>query len=176
MQIEETEFEDLYVIQLEKKGDERGWFMRTFDHNFFSKKINRYHSEWKQMNHSFNSDKYTWRGFHFQNSPFQETKVIRCVQGKVLDCVLDLREHSRTYLKVFQVELSQDNCKMLYIPKGFAHGFLTLEDHSALVYLHDEYYMPEFESGVRFDDPKIKLTLPINPIIISDRDKNFNDL
>jgi dTDP-4-dehydrorhamnose 3,5-epimerase len=176
MHIEETEFEDLYIIQLEKKGDERGWFMRTFDHNSFSKKINGYHSEWKQMNHSFNSDKYTWRGFHFQNSPFQETKAIRCVQGKVLDCVLDLREHSKTYLKVFQVELSQDNCKMLFIPKGFAHGYLTLEENSALVYLHDEYYMPEYESGVRFDDPKIDFTLPINPIIISDRDKNHKDL
>ena len=176
MHIEETEFEGLYVIHLEKKGDDRGWFMRTFDLKLFKENIPSFSGQWKQMNHSFNSEKYTWRGFHYQNPPFQETKAIRCVQGKVLDCVLDLRADSKTYLKVFQVELSKDNCKMLFIPKGFAHGFLTLEDHSALVYLHDEYYMPEYESGVRYDDPKIDFTLSINPKIISERDKNHKDL
>jgi dTDP-4-dehydrorhamnose 3,5-epimerase len=176
MHIEETEFEGLYVIHLEKKGDDRGWFMRTFDHNIFSKNIKGYHSEWKQMNHSFNSEKYTWRGFHYQNPPFQETKAIRCVQGKVLDCVLDLRADSKTYLKVFQVELSVENNKMLFIPKGFAHGFLTLEDNSELIYLHDEFYQPEFEDGVRFDDIKINFQLPIYPKVISDRDKKHKAL
>jgi dTDP-4-dehydrorhamnose 3,5-epimerase len=176
MHIEETEFEGLYVIHLEKKGDDRGWFMRTFDRNIFSKNIKGYHSEWKQMNHSFNSEKYTWRGFHYQNPPFQETKAIRCVQGKVLDCVLDLRADSKTYLKVFQVELSVENNKMLFIPKGFAHGFLTLEDNSELIYLHDEFYQPEFEDGVRFDDIKINFQLPIYPKVISDRDKKHKAL
>jgi dTDP-4-dehydrorhamnose 3,5-epimerase len=128
------------------------------------------------MNHSFNSEKYTWRGFHYQNPPFQETKAIRCVQGKVLDCVLDLRADSKTYLKVFQVELSVENNKMLFIPKGFAHGFLTLEDNSELIYLHDEFYQPEFEDGVRFDDIKINFQLPIYPKVISDRDKKHKAL
>jgi dTDP-4-dehydrorhamnose 3,5-epimerase len=176
MLVEETEFEGLYVIHLDKKGDERGWFMRTFDQDFFFNNLKGFNCGLKQINHSFNSEKYTWRGFHFQNSPFQEIKVIRCVQGKVLDCALDLREDSKTYLKVFQVELSQDNCKMLFIPKGFAHGFLTLESHSALIYLHDEFYMPEYESGVRFNDPRIDFSLSIKPKIISERDKNHKNI
>lgn len=176
MRIEETDFEGLYLINLDKKGDERGWLMRTFDLNIFASKIKGYNSVWKQMNHSFNAEKYTWRGFHFQKPPFQEAKLVRCVQGSVLDCVLDLREDSTTYLRVFQVELSQENCKMLFIPKGFAHGFLTLKDNTSLVYLHDEFYMPEYESGVRYNDQKIKFSLSMNPKIISVRDKNHKDL
>lgn len=176
MHIEETEFEGLYIIDLEKKEDERGWFMRTFDLNHFFKGIEGYNSEWKQMNHSHTSVKHTWRGFHFQIQPFQETKVIRCIQGKVLDCALDLRKDSKTYLKVFQLELSEENCRMLFIPKGFAHGFLTLRDHTSLIYLHDEYYMPEFEYGIRYDDPKIDFKLSINPKIISERDKKHKSL
>jgi dTDP-4-dehydrorhamnose 3,5-epimerase len=171
----ETPFKGLYEIQLESKGDNRGSFMRTFDLAVFKNNILGFDSVWKQMNHSFNSLKYTWRGFHFQEAPYQETKVVRCISGSVLDCVLDLRENSETYLKTFQLELSKENSKMLFIPKGFAHGFLTLEDNVELVYLHDEYYKPEFEKGIRFNDPKISFDLPYTPVVISERDnKHLN--
>jgi dTDP-4-dehydrorhamnose 3,5-epimerase len=124
------------------------------------------------MNHSFSEKKGTWRGFHFQVHPFQETKLIRCVQGRIFDYVLDLRKESSTFLKIFNIELSKENQKMLFIPKGFAHGFLTLEDNSELIYLHDEYYKSEFEKGIRYNDPLI--CLDVRPMIISDRDKNHN--
>lgn len=167
----ETSFKGLYEIELSRKGDNRGWFMRTFDLEIFQNNIFGFNSTWKQMNHSFNLSKYTWRGFHYQEAPFQETKLVRCIRGSVLDCVLDLRKNSETYLKTFQLELSHKNGKMLYIPKGFAHGFLTLEDNVELTYLHDEYYRPDFEKGIRYNDPKINFSLPYQPLIISERDK-----
>jgi dTDP-4-dehydrorhamnose 3,5-epimerase len=176
MKFIDTGFEGLYEIHLEKKGDDRGWFMRTFDQNLFKVNIPSFSGKWMQMNHSFSSEKYTWRGFHFQKEPYQETKLVRCIRGSVLDCVLDLRETSGTFLKVFQIELSLENNKMLFIPKGFAHGFLSLEDNSELIYLHDEFYQPEFEDGVRFDDIKIKFQLPVYPKVISDRDKKHKAL
>jgi dTDP-4-dehydrorhamnose 3,5-epimerase len=172
MIILETIFKGLYEIQLNRNGDNRGWFMRTFDSDFLSKNIPGFDSQWKQMNHSFNSYKYTWRGFHYQMPPFQEVKVVRCIRGAIIDCVLDLRQDSETYLKTFQIELTQQNDKMLYIPRGLAHGFLTLEDNVEILYMHDEFYNPQFEKGVRFNDPKISFNLPITPSIISERDKN----
>jgi dTDP-4-dehydrorhamnose 3,5-epimerase len=167
----ETPFKGLYEIELSRMGDNRGWFMRTFDLEIFQKNIDGFDCTWKQMNHSFNLSKYTWRGFHYQESPYQETKLVRCIRGSVLDCVIDLRINSETYLKTFQLELSYKNGKMLYIPKGFAHGFLTLEDNVELTYLHDEYYRPDFEKGIRYNDPKIDFSLPFQPLIISERDK-----
>lgn len=172
MNILKTSFKGLYIIQLEKIGDERGWFMRTFDINIMKQLIQDCSGEWVQMNHSYSAHKHTWRGFHYQREPFQETKIVRCISGSALDCVLDLRSNSETYLKVFTIELTKENNKMLYIPKGFAHGFLTLTDHVELTYIHDEFYNPEYETGVRFDDKVINLDLPYKPLIISERDKN----
>jgi dTDP-4-dehydrorhamnose 3,5-epimerase len=172
----ETPIKDLFEIHTIRNGDERGWFMRTFDLKQFQSNISNFKNQWVQMNHSFSSQKYTWRGFHFQLPPYQETKLVRCVNGSVLDYVLDLRRNSDTYLKIFSIELSSDNGIMLYIPRGCAHGFLTLEDNSELVYLHDEFYSPEFESGVKFNDKKINCTLPFEPLIISQRDRNHPNL
>jgi dTDP-4-dehydrorhamnose 3,5-epimerase len=128
------------------------------------------------MNHTFNASKHTWRGFHYQKSPYEESKVVRCTSGKVLDCVLDLRVNSQTYLQTYQCELSSSNGVMLFIPKGCAHGYITLEDNTELVYMHDEFYNPEYELGVRFDDKKINFSLPIQPKVISERDKNHQEL
>lgn len=172
----ETSFVGLYEIILEPKGDDRGWFVRTFDEKIFKKYIPSFGSTWKQMNHSFSSSKYTWRGFHYQESPFQESKLVRCIRGSVLDCVIDLRKNSKTYLKTFQLELSSENGKMLFIPKGFAHGFFTLEDNVEITYLHDQFYKPDFEKGIRFNDPKIDFVLPFPPRVISERDKNHLNL
>lgn len=167
-----TPFEGLYEIHHDKKGDERGWFLRGFDAALFQKAIPNFDAALKQINHSYNAKMHTWRGFHYQKPPFQETKIIRCIRGAILDCVVDLREDSSTYLQTYQTELSASNTHALFVPKGFAHGFLTLEDDTEILYLHDEYYTPDQEAGLRYDDPKIKFTLPYIPKVISDRDKN----
>ena len=171
-----TLIEDVFVIEPDKKGDERGWFMRTFDKDLFKKNISSFDSNWVQINQSFNKSKHTWRGFHYQKYPFAETKVVRCIAGSVLDCVLDLRESSETYLQTVQIELSSLNSKMIYIPTGCAHGYLTLEENSELIYLHDEFYNPDYESGVKFNDRKISFSLPLYPKVISNRDCNYSDL
>jgi dTDP-4-dehydrorhamnose 3,5-epimerase len=173
MHIEETEFEGLYVIHLEKKGDDRGWFMRTFDLKLFKENIPSFSGQWKQMNHSFNAQKGTFRGLHYQEAPFQEAKCVRCISGAVIDYALDLRENSSTFLEVFEIELSAKNKNMIFIPKGFAHGFFTLEDNSELVYLHDEFYQPDFDRGVYYKDEIIKTKIDITPQVISEKDKNY---
>ena len=172
MEFIKTIFDGLYLIKPKLLGDSRGWFMRTFSNDIFTEHIPEVNFNWVQMNHSFNKEKGTWRGFHFQNYPHQESKLIRCVSGKVIDFALDLRKNSNTFLKIFSTELSSENKHMIYLPKGVAHGFLTLEENTELIYLHDEYYYPNAESGVRFDDPKINLG--IKPEIISERDKCHN--
>jgi dTDP-4-dehydrorhamnose 3,5-epimerase len=172
MKFEKTNFEGLFLIKPEVLGDNRGWFMRTFSKDLFVANINNLNTEWVQMNHSCSKEKGTWRGFHFQNSPFQEAKLIRCIKGSVLDCALDLRKGSKTFLKIFKTELSSEMKTMVYIPKGFAHGFLTLEENSELIYLHDEFYHPESESGIYYKDPLIDLD--IQPQNISERDQTHN--
>lgn len=167
-----TNFKGLYIVEPQIICDDRGWFMRTFSKDQFECKIGDYKCDWVQMNHSFSKEAGTWRGFHFQEPPFQETKLIRCISGRVLDYVLDLRKGSKTFLKVFEIELSSLNKKMLFIPKGFAHGFCTLEANSELLYLHDVYYNPKFEKGVKYDDPAINLILPVKPTNLSIRDLN----
>ncbi len=162
MEFLSTDFEGIYIIKPKIIGDSRGWFLRSFSNDLFQANIPDFQPNWAQMNHSCSLEKGTWRGFHFQNSPYKEAKLIRCISGRVLDFALDLRKDSKTFLKVFQVELSAVNKEMIYIPKGVAHGFLTLENNSELIYLHDEYYHPETESGVRYDDPAISFS--INPL------------
>lgn len=166
-----SEFEELFLIELSPKGDERGWFMRTFSEDIFKENITNFNSHWVQMNHSFNAEKGTWRGLHFQKPPFQETKIVRCISGAILDYVVDIRKDSNTFLKSFSVELSAKNKKMLYIPKGFAHGFLTLESNTELIYLHDEYYKPDDESGLRYNDSRLGLEIKMPISNISKRDK-----
>jgi dTDP-4-dehydrorhamnose 3,5-epimerase len=172
MDFQKTEIDGLFIIQPKFFGDDRGWFMRTFSEDLFQQNIENFNSKWVQINHSFSKEKGTWRGLHFQNAPFQETKLIRCIAGKVIDYVLDIRKDSDTFLKSFSIELSEENKKMIFIPKGLAHGFLTLENNSQLIYLHDEYYNTKFEDGIRFNDSLINLEIRFSPIVVSERDKN----
>jgi dTDP-4-dehydrorhamnose 3,5-epimerase len=166
----ETEIEGLFVIKPTTIEDNRGWFMRTYSEDIFQKNIQNFPEKWIQMNHSFSREINTWRGFHFQIPPFQETKLVRCVSGGIIDFVIDLRKNSKTFLKNYKIELSAKNQKMIYIPKGFAHGFITLETNTELIYLHDQYYNPEYESGIRFDDPFLQIDLGIQPEHVSQRD------
>lgn len=172
MEFESTEIQDLFVIHLKMIGDDRGWFMRTFSEDVFRENIPGFKCKWVQMNHSFNAEKGTWRGLHYQKPPYQETKVVRCISGALIDYVVDLRKNSPTFLNSYTVELSAENKKMLYIPKGFAHGFLTIENNTELVYLHDEFYTQECEVGLRYDDTLIQLELASPIIHISEKDKN----
>ncbi len=176
MKFVKTSFDGLYIIEPNLFKDERGWFMRTYDLQLFNQGISNFNKEWKQVNHSHNSKKGTFRGLHFQKPPFEETKLIRCIAGSVIDFALDLRKSSKTFLKVFKIELSAENKRRIILPKGFAHGFYTLEDNSDLIYFHDEFYNSEFEDGICFFDPLILDQIDISPLIISEKDLSYTKL
>lgn len=161
------------TIELEKRGDERGFFARVFCEKEFAEAglITRF----VQVNNSTSADRGTLRGMHYQLSPKSETKVVRCVRGSLFDVVLDLRQESPTFGQSFGAELSAENRMMMYVPKGCAHGFLTLTDDSEVIYLVDEFYSPESERIVRFDDPKFRIEWPEEVRVISDKDRNARD-
>ena len=159
-----------YVIDLETRSDERGWFARYYCKNEF-KQIG-HTKEWLQMNHSFTAKKGTIRGMHFQLHPYKEIKMLRCIAGSVYDVIIDLRKDSTTFLQWTAVELSAANKKILYIPEGFAHGFQCLEDNCELIYHHSEFYNPDAESGIRYNDPAIAIKWPLPVTVVSPRDEN----
>ena len=163
-----------FTIQLDPINDERGWFARYFCKKEFS--TIGHNKEWVQMNHSFSLKKGTLRGMHFQKPPHSEVKLVRCIQGSVFDVIIDLRKDSPTFLKWFGTELSAENKLMMYIPEGFAHGFQTLEDNSGLLYMHTAYYSPEAEDGLRYNDPQVNISWPIEISEISMRDTNHDIL
>ena len=172
MIFQETPLRKSYVIQLDPKIDFRGFFVRMFCKDAF-KKIG-FEKEFVQINYAGNMHKYTFRGFHFQHPPFCETKLIKCVSGKVQDYIIDLRKGSSTYLQNFTLELSENDFQMLLVPEGFAHGYLTLEDNSNLIYFHTEFFKPGFDDGLRFNDPVLKIKLPEIPEIISEKDIKYS--
>lgn len=170
MTFSETPLKGSYVINLSPRSDERGWFARTYCENEF--KAIGHRSHWVQMNHSFTLKKGTIRGMHFQLPPYREIKMVRCVHGKVLDVIIDIRKDSTTFLQWFGVELSAAGKNMMYIPEGFAHGFQTLSDDSELIYHHSEFYTPNAESGIRYNDPSVGIKWPAEVTSVSERDLN----
>ena len=170
-----------YTVEPTLFIDHRGWFARTYCKNEFAEIGHT--KEFVQMNQSYTKEKGTLRGMHFQHPPFREIKLVRCITGAVYDVIVDLRAGSSTFLQWFGTELSAVNHKMLYIPEGFAHGFQTLEKDSALLYHHTEFYTPDAEGGLRYDDPALSLTWPLPVAVISERDarhplvdKNFKGI
>jgi dTDP-4-dehydrorhamnose 3,5-epimerase len=170
-----------YEIDLEPFQDERGSFSRFFDKTEFEKI--GHHKEWVQLNHSLTYKTGSIRGMHFQKEPFREVKMVKCIAGKVYDVVIDLRKTSRTFLRWFGVELSAVNKKMIYIPEGFAHGFQCLTDNCEIIYHHTEFYKPEAEAGIRYNDPLFKIIWPLAVTFLSPRDtshpyleKNFKGI
>ena len=157
-----------YTVDVQAFSDERGWFARVWCKNEFGEIGHT--KEWVQMNHSVSYAKGTLRGMHFQHPPFREIKMVRCIAGAVIDVIVDIRQVSPTFLQWQAVELSAKNNRMIYIPEGFAHGFQTLQDNSALIYHHTEFYTPGAEGGIRYDDPlvDIRWTLPVT--VVSQRD------
>lgn len=162
-----------YLIDLEKRGDERGFFARALCESEFGEHDLARH--FCQVNNSLSAQRGTLRGMHYQLPPRAETKVVRCIRGSLYDMILDLREGSPTFGKSFGAELSADNRRMMYVPKGFAHGFLTLADDTEAFYFVDEFYSPECERCIRYDDPKFGLRWPQVPTVVSDKDRNQAD-
>jgi len=165
-----TGINDLYVLEPNVFADNRGWFLESYNKKALEDlgiNIN-----FIQDNHSLSSEKGVLRGLHLQTNPKAQTKLVRCSKGKILDVAVDLRKQSPTYLKTFTIELSADNKKQLLIPKGFAHGFVTLEDNTEVQYKVDEYYSKEHDRSIKYNDPIFNIDWVVDNVILSDKDKN----
>lgn len=168
LQIKETKIEGLFVLLPRVYGDYRGWFAESYSKT----KLAEYGltADFVQDNHSLSGQKGTLRGLHFQTSPMAQTKLVRCSRGAVLDVAVDLRKGSPTYKKWHAEELSAENFKQLWLPKGFAHGFLTLRADCEVQYKVDQYYSAECDRSIRFDDPEIGIDWGISDPVLSKKD------
>lgn len=170
----ETKLAGAYVIDLERIEDDRGFFARAWCANEFTE--HGLESRVVQANDSSNKNKGTLRGMHLQRPPHEEVKMVRCIRGALYDVIVDVRENSPTYKQWIGVELNEENRRMLYVPKGFAHGFQTLVDDTEAFYLVTEFYTPGAEAGVRWDDPAFRIEWPLGaPTEISDKDASWPD-
>jgi len=169
----DTGLEGVFLIQLDRFEDERGFFARSFCRKEFEKR--GLNPRVAQCNISFNRQKGTLRGMHFQAAPFQEAKLIRCTGGAIHDVVIDLRPGSRTYRRHYSGVLTPENRHMIYVPEGFAHGFLTLEDRTEVFYQMSEYFAPENAQGIRWNDPAFEIPWPAEIRLISERDRSYPD-
>lgn len=159
------------TIELERRGDSRGFFARAFCEKEFA--AAGLETRFVQMNNSLSATKGTLRGMHYQLAPSTEVKVVRCIRGALYDVIADLRPDSPTYGKTFGAELTAENRTMMYVPRGCAHGLLTLTEDTEVMYLVSAYYAPEHERGMRFNDPWLSIDWPIAPVEISDKDRNW---
>lgn len=166
-EFKKLEIPDLILIIPKVYSDNRGFFLETFKYSDFKK--NGIDKEFLQDNHSLSS-KGVLRGLHYQLNPMAQGKLVRVVKGKVWDVAVDIRRNSHSYLKWVGVELSEENHKMFYIPPGFAHGFITLEDETHFLYKCTDEYSPDFESGIIWNDPDIGINWPITDPIVSEKD------
>ena len=173
MKFTQTKLKGAYTIDVEKREDERGFFARTFCANEFSEQ--NLENRFVQANMSFNYKKGTLRGMHFQKAPYQEDKLVRCTKGSLYDVIIDLRPESETFKQWIGVELTEENRRALFVPKGFAHGFITLEDNTEINYLVTQFYTPAADSGVRYNDPVFNITWPVEITSVSEKDKNHPD-
>ena len=173
MKFHPTPLHGARTIEPEKRGDERGFFARMFCHNEFA--AAGLVSAFVQVNNSLSAKKGTLRGLHYQLAPSAEVKLIRCVRGALYDAIIDLRPDSPSFGKWFGAELTAENRLMMYSPRGFAHAILTLADDTEALYMVSDYYAPQEERGVRYNDPKFGVAWPIEPVEISDKDRSWPD-
>jgi dTDP-4-dehydrorhamnose 3,5-epimerase len=167
----ETRLKGAFIIDLERRSDERGFFARAFcQHEFAAHGLE---PTIAQANIASNLRKGTLRGMHFQYPPAAETKLVRCTRGAILDIIVDLRPESPTYLEHVSVELDQDNMRALYVPERFAHGYQALSDHTDTSYQVGEFYTPESEGGLMHNDPRLGLVWPLPVTVISAKDQQF---
>jgi len=165
----ETELPGAYIVELERREDDRGFFARAFCQNEFE--AHGLKPIIAQANIASNRTKGTLRGMHFQYPPAAETKLVRCTRGAIVDIIVDLRPESPTYLRHIAVELTADNHRALYVPERFAHGYQVLRDNTDTSYQVGEFYAPGAESGLRHDDPRLGLQWPLPVTAISDKDR-----
>ncbi|NBC27275.1 MAG: dTDP-4-dehydrorhamnose 3,5-epimerase [Bacteroidetes bacterium] len=173
MKFTDTPIEGAVIIELEKHEDHRGYFARGFcKHEFKAQGLAH---DIVQCNFSESRKKGTLRGMHYQVKPHQEVKMIRCIRGAIYDVIVDLRTDSPTYKKWFGLNLTDKHYKMLYAPKGVAHGFQTIEDKSVIFYMVTEFYNQEAEGGVRWNDPAFNIEWPLKVTEMSEKDRSFPD-
>jgi len=167
----ETKLKGAFVIDIERREDSRGFFARAFcQHEFEAHGLKPIIA---QANIAFNFKKGTLRGMHFQFPPAAETKYVRCTRGAIVDIIVDLRPESPTYLQHIAVELSEDNCRGLYVPERFAHGYQVLRDKTETSYQVGEFYTPGSEGGLLFDDPRLALPWPLRVTVVSEKDRGW---
>ena len=168
MKAVETGIKGLVVIEPDCHGDHRGWFMETYSKPKFE--ALGITCEFVQDNQSYSAQKGTLRGLHFQKNPMAQSKLLRCTRGKILDVAVDIRKNSPTYKKWFAVELSAENKKQFFMPKGMAHGFVTLTDDVEVQYKVDAVYAPECDRSIRFDDPDLGVDWGVSDPVLSEKD------
>ena len=176
MKVTETNLKGCFVLEPTVFGDQRGYFFESFNQKRFNELLG-VQINFVQDNEAF-SNKGVLRGLHFQKGEFAQAKLVRVVKGKVLDVVVDVRPNSKTYKQTFSCELSEENKKQLFVPRGFAHGYIVLEDNTIFTYKCDNYYHPEAEGGIIFNDKTLNINwmLPINEILLSEKDKKLPPL
>ncbi len=165
----ETKLKDAFILVIEKKEDERGFFARTFCEREFEAKGIQFAI--RQSNISFNKKRGTLRGMHMQKSPHKEAKLVQCVSGGIYDVIVDMRQDSITKYEWIGTELSSKNDLILYIPEGFAHGFITLENDTKVLYQMSEFYKPGAEQPLLWNDPFFNINWPMQPEVMSEKDK-----
>ncbi len=171
MKFIETKLEGSYIIEPEKLTDDRGFFTRVWDHKIFDEM--GLNPKQAQCNVSLSNKKGTIRGMHYQVKPFEESKLVRCTNGSIFDVIIDLRSNSKTYKEWIGCDLSSQNHKMLYVPEGFAHGFQTLEDNTEIFYQVSQFYTPNAENGIHWNDNTFNISWPLEPTEMSVKDSSW---
>lgn len=175
MKVIKTDIEGVVIIEPQLFGDSRGYFMESYSERDFARLV----APVRFVQDNESRSRYgVVRGLHYQREPYSQSKLVRCLEGRVLDVAVDIRPKSPTYGKYVAVELSADNHRQLFIPKGFAHGFAVLSKEALFAYKCDEFYHPEAECGIAWDDPTLSIDwgLPKDDIILSEKDKGYNNL
>tara|TARA_B110000902_G_C13990972_1_gene468832 strand:+ start:179 stop:703 length:525 start_codon:yes stop_codon:yes gene_type:complete len=174
MKFTKIEIEGPRIVELNPLEDDRGFFARQFCFDEFEKE--GLNPTILQINTSKSLKKGTLRGLHYQIEPFGEVKFLRCISGKIIDFLVDVRPNSLSYLKSFSIELTAENRLGMYIPEGFAHGYMSLTDNAEVIYSSSQMYIPGVERGIRWDDPSINLDLPFSPSIVSIKDLSHGNI
>ena len=173
MKLIKKKIKGLFEIKLKKKKDKRGYFMRVCDNDLLYKK--KLSNNWIHFNESFTKKKGTFRGFHYQEKPYQESKLVRVVKGSIQDIIIDLRKKSKTYLSHVSIIVSEGK-NMVFIPKGCAHGFCTLQSNCIISYFHDNIYKKSKERGILWKSKKLKIKFKIKPKFINKKDSKYKDI
>lgn len=174
MIFEKLKLDGAYLIKLEPREDQRGFFSRVFCENEF-KENNLVHN-WVQINNSHNKDKGTLRGMHMQREPHEEVKLVRCIKGEIFDVIVDLRNESKTFGKWVGKKLSAENREMMYVPSGFAHGFISLTDNTEIMYFSSNFYNSSSERSLFYGDKTVNINWPTEIVHVSKKDKNASNI